>query len=134
MVPADREKTAADAKAFAMIPGVTATVVGPIPAKDGKAVKTIVPIVVGASGWDSVAAVAERIRALASTGAPGLIVHITGPGGIAADSAASFKGIDTTLLLFTVGVVVVILLVTYRSPTLWLLPVLTAGMALTTAQ
>src|SRR5439155_21211145 len=59
---------------------------------------------------------------------------ITGPGGIAADSAASFKGVDTTLLLFTVGVVVLILLVTYRSPTLWLLPVLTAGMALTTAQ
>jgi RND superfamily putative drug exporter len=43
-------------------------------------------------------------------------------------------GIDSTLLYATLGVVVVLLLLTYRSPVLWLLPVTSAGMALTAAQ
>ena len=34
----------------------------------------------------------------------------------------------------TLAVVIVLLLVTYRSPVLWLLPVISAGVALTTAQ
>ena len=45
-----------------------------------------------------------------------------------------FKGIDSTLLYATLAVVIVILLITYRSPVLWLLPVLSAGVALITAQ
>ena len=61
-------------------------------------------------------------------------VYVTGPAGIAADSAEAFEGIDSTLLFATVGVVVIILLLTYRSPTLWLLPVISAGVALTVAQ
>src|SRR5690606_23594356 len=46
----------------------------------------------------------------------------------------AFEGIDSTLLLGTVIVVVLILLFTYRSPALWLLPVISAGVALTCAQ
>jgi len=52
----------------------------------------------------------------------------------AADQVKVFKGIDTTLLYATLAVVVVLLLLTYRSPVLWLLPVLSAGVALTVAQ
>ena len=51
---------------------------------------------------------------------------LTGPAGIAADSAEAFEGIDGTLLYTTLVVVIVILLLTYRSPVLWLLPVITA--------
>ncbi|HVI38601.1 MAG TPA: MMPL family transporter, partial [Gaiellales bacterium] len=54
--------------------------------------------------------------------------------GQAADSAEVFAGIDGKLLFSTVIVVIVILLLTYRSPILWLLPVISAGVALTTAQ
>ena len=61
-------------------------------------------------------------------------MYVTGPVGQAADSAEAFEGIDGTLLLATLGVVIVILLITYRSPMLWLLPVLSAGVALTVAQ
>jgi RND superfamily putative drug exporter len=45
-----------------------------------------------------------------------------------------FKSIDGTLLYTTLAVVVVILLLTYRSPVLWLLPVVSAGVALFAAQ
>jgi RND superfamily putative drug exporter len=45
-----------------------------------------------------------------------------------------FKGIDSTLLFSAVAVVIVILLITYRSPVLWLLPVVSSGVALITAQ
>ena len=45
-----------------------------------------------------------------------------------------FKGISGTLLYSAVAVVIVILLITYRSPVLWLLPVISSGVALIIAQ
>lgn len=53
--------------------------------------------------------------------------HITGPLGNAADNATVFKGISSTLLYAALAVVIVILLITYRSPVLWLLPVISSG-------
>jgi hypothetical protein len=61
-------------------------------------------------------------------------VHIAGPLGNAADSSEAFAGIDTTLLYAALAVVIVLLLITYRSPILWLLPVISAGLALVTSQ
>jgi RND superfamily putative drug exporter len=131
---ADQSKVAADATAFADVKGVTGKVVGPIPAADGKALQVLVPIEVGSGGWDSLGGVVDQIRKITDSGGAGLTAHITGPAGVAADSAESFKGIDGTLLYTTLAVVVVILLATYRSPVLWLFPVLSAGVALTSAQ
>lgn len=48
-------------------------------------------------------------------------VFVTGPAGFATDLGAAFAGIDGLLLLVALGVVLVILLVVYRSP---ILPVL----------
>ncbi|HEV8277163.1 MAG TPA: MMPL family transporter [Streptosporangiaceae bacterium] len=45
-----------------------------------------------------------------------------------------FKGIDTTLLYATLAVIIVLLLLTYRSPILWLLPIISAWVSLTVAQ
>ena len=59
---------------------------------------------------------------------------MTGPLGNASDSENAFKGIDGTLLYSAIAVVVVILLLTYRSPFVWLLPVISAGIALTSAE
>ena len=59
---------------------------------------------------------------------------MTGPAASAADSVKIFKGIDSTLLYATLGVVIVLLLLTYRSPILWLLPIISAGVALTVAE
>ena len=59
---------------------------------------------------------------------------MTGPAASAADSVKIFKGIDSTLLYATLGVVIVLLLLTYRSPILWLLPILSAGVSLIAAE
>jgi RND superfamily putative drug exporter len=61
-------------------------------------------------------------------------VYVGGPAASAADELKIFKGIDSTLLFATLAVVVVLLLLTYRSPVLWLLPIMSAGVALAVAE
>ena len=82
---------------------------------------------------DDVAAQADRaaeIRETANENLPdGLTALLTGPEGFAVDVAAVFKGADFTLLLVTVVVVAVLLLITYRSPWLWLVPLTVVGLA-----
>ena len=62
-----------------------------------------------------------------------LTAYVTGPGGIFGDLFGAFGDIDSTLLLTTLGVVAVILIVVYRSPILWIIPLLSALFALSTA-
>ena len=132
---ADRAKAAADAKRFAQVNGVVpGQVTGPIFAQDGKAIETLVPVNLGSKGWNGASAAATSLRNIAQANAAGLSTHIAGPLGSAADSANSFKGIDGTLLLATLVVVIVLLLITYRSPVLWLFPVISAGIALVSAE
>ncbi|CAB4748363.1 unannotated protein [freshwater metagenome] len=61
----------------------------------------------------------------------GLTTHTTGFAGILADLFGAFGSIDSALLLTTAGVVALILIVVYRSPILWILPLMSAGLALT---
>jgi len=65
--------------------------------------------------------------------AAALGVYVTWPAAGAASQVKVLEGIDTTLLYATLGVMIVLLLA-YRSPVLWLLPILSAGAALTVAQ
>src|SRR5271165_4224929 len=135
VTPADKAKAAADAVKFAQVPGaIHGQVTGPIVSRDGKAIETIVPVNLGSKGWSAAGPAADSLRAIAVAGADGLTVHIAGPLGTAADSGNAFKGIDGTLLYAALAVVIIILLITYRSPVLWLLPVISAGVALTTSQ
>jgi putative drug exporter of the RND superfamily len=131
---ADRIKAAADARAFARLHGVHDRVTGPAPSADGKAIVTVAAADLGNRGWNGAATFVDAVRKIAANGSPGLSVHITGPAGNAADSGKAIKGIDGTLLYATLAVVIVLLLLTYRSPVLWLLPVLSAGVALITAE
>jgi putative drug exporter of the RND superfamily len=132
---ADRAKAVADAHRFAGVAGVVpGQVAGPVFATDGKAIEILVPVNLGAKGWNGASAAATNLRNIAQAGDAGLSVHIAGPLGSAADSANSFKGIDGILLAATLLVVIVLLLITYRSPALWLLPVISAGVALTSAE
>ena len=72
----------------------------------------------------------EDIRAIAAKGAPaGLTSYVTGPEGFQADLAGVFAGADFKLLISTVIVVALLLLITYRSPVLWLIPLLVVGTA-----
>jgi putative drug exporter of the RND superfamily len=99
---------------------------------DGEVAQTQVTFNFGPDGWNALPDAAEEVRDVAEI--DGVTVHLAGAGGQAADAAEAFEGIDSNLLLATLGVVVVILLFTYRSPVLWILPILCAGVSLFTAQ
>jgi len=134
LTAADRAKAAADARRFAGLPGVVpGQVAGPILSADGTAMQTVVPVNVGTQGWNGAIAPVGSMRAIAGAGAGGLATHVTGPLGYAADNAKVYQGLSSTLLYAALAVVIVILLITYRSPVLWLLPVICSGVALITA-
>jgi len=74
-----------------------------------------------------------RYYATQYAAANGFITHTTGLGGLFADLFDSFSGLDTSLLLVTGIVIALILIVVYRSPFLWILPLSSAIIALTLA-
>jgi putative drug exporter of the RND superfamily len=97
--------------------------------EDGKVAVVTVPL----EKSDETEVITDRVaelREIADDGAPaGIDVYVTGPEGFQADIAGVFAGADFTLLLSTVVVVAVLLLITYRSPVLWLIPLLVVGTA-----
>ncbi|MER7571880.1 MMPL family transporter [Streptomyces sp. NPDC126514] len=101
---------------------------------DPRAAQVYVPITMDEKGWEQISPAVDDIRAVTGEGGGGLAVHITGPGGTSADFAEAFEGIDSTLLLSAMTVVIVMLLITYRSPTLLVVPLLSVIAALLTAQ
>jgi putative drug exporter of the RND superfamily len=131
---ADLAKVSADTERFAGVKSVNGKVVGPIPSKDGKALEVIVPIKVGDTGWTELPSVVGDIRSIARANAGGLGVYVTGPAGYGAAFSDVFTGFDSTLLYITAAIVIAILLLTYRSPLLWILPVACVFVALTAAQ
>jgi putative drug exporter of the RND superfamily len=133
LTAADRAKVASDASRFPSVARIDGRVSGPSFSADGQAAVVTVPFDLGQNGWSRANTVVTKMKSIAGT-EPGLSVHITGPAGYASDSASAFKGIDSTLLFSALAVVIVILLLTYRSPILWLLPVISAGVALWTSQ
>jgi putative drug exporter of the RND superfamily len=136
VTPADQAKVTADVKRFAGVRDVTGEVLGPIPAEDGRALQVVVPIKVAeeGNGWEELTPRVEELRAISQADTGGLGVYVTGPAGYFADFANVFSGFDATLLYITAVIVVVILLITYRSPVLWMLPLTCVFVALTAAQ
>jgi len=109
-------------------PAGTATAPAMVSA-DGKAAIGVVPIGADLSGLalnDAVAA----LRTAVNTGLPaGLQAHVTGGPAFGADIANAFTGANVTLLAVTASVVALLLIATYRSPVLWLVPMLVIGFA-----
>jgi RND superfamily putative drug exporter len=131
---ADKAAVAQDAKTFAGFKLVKSDVIGPIEAKDGQALELLVPVDMGSNGWNELPALIDDMKAQASPKDSGLKMYVAGPAGVNADFAKAFAGIDGTLLFSALAVVIIILLLTYRSPLLWLLPVISTFFALTAAQ
>ncbi len=109
----------------------------PIPAADGKAILINLSLDSAIAGENInkepvLPMIIEFIREdlKKNFSSAGLQSHVTGPGGIFADLFDAFGSIDTTLLRTTLIVVAIILIVVYRSPVLWIIPLLTAGIAL----
>ncbi|GIN74094.1 membrane protein [Bacillus sp. J14TS2] len=59
----------------------------------------------------------------------GLHVRISGPVGIQTDAVSLFSNADFTLLMATVAIVLLLLIVLYRSPLLAIIPLITVGFA-----
>ena len=98
-------------------------------AEDGKAAVATVPLDAGLSGF----ALNDVVKALRESSADGLPadmrVEVTGGPAFGADIANSFSGANITLLAVTAAVVALLLIVTYRSPLLWLVPLAVIGFA-----
>ncbi|MEW2528071.1 MMPL family transporter [Streptomyces sp. NPDC047071] len=62
-------------------------------------------------------------------GGDGLSVDVGGPGALATDAGEVYQSLDGPLLYTTVAVVAVLLVLIYRSPFLWLVPLVVAGVA-----
>lgn len=116
-------------------------VISVIPAEDGKALLAIIPLDGNAISKllpndepvlpAAVEALREDIRPIAESN--GFTPYVTGPGGLLGDLFGAFGSLDSTLLLTTLAVVAVILIVVYRSPILWIIPLLSSLFALSTA-
>ncbi|MDX6741632.1 MMPL family transporter [Actinocorallia sp. A-T 12471] len=134
LTDADLAKAAADAVALASAEGVAGPVSEPIAAADGAALQLVVPVAMGADGYNKIADRIAGLREITGPGADGLDVKVAGPAGFDGDAAAAFSGVDGALLGATVLVVIVLLLFAYRSPVLWILPIFCAVTALTASQ
>ncbi|MEU7141658.1 MMPL family transporter [Nocardia sp. NPDC046473] len=96
---------------------------------DRKAATGRLPVEARLSGF----ALTDRINDLRDSvkaGQPaGLTIQVTGGPAFGGDIADSFAGANITLLAVTAAVVALLLIVTYRSPVLWLVPLLVVGSA-----
>ncbi|MEU1267320.1 MMPL family transporter [Streptomyces sp. NPDC005799] len=99
-----------------------------LPSRDGTTL--MYPVSSTRPGQDDKArdAFVDGVRGIAD-GGDGLSVRVGGPGALNTDMGKVFGSIDGTLLYATLGVVTVLLVLIYRSPVLWLVPLATAGVA-----
>jgi len=127
---ADRAKVQADRAAFA------ARAAGPvspaIASPDGKALLVTVPL---RNHPSTLPADAAQVRTRAQRGLPaGLTAQLAGQAGNALDASDAQKQTAKAALVITILVIALILLLTYRSPLLWLLPLLGVGAAFTVTE
>jgi len=91
---------------------------------DGNAAVLTIPIVAGGEEDVLIGAV-EDVRTLVRDDLPhGLEARVTGPAGFSADASKAFEGVNSTLLFATAGLVFALLVLIYRSPVFWFLPLL----------
>jgi RND superfamily putative drug exporter len=124
--PGDREAVESGRSALAERFGTDALpdIVG---SDDGTALMYALPLDRDAVA-DEAAATTDA-RALLADRPSGLDAHVTGPTALGADMDEVFDAVDATLLLATAVVVALLLIITYRSPLLWLVPLASVGVA-----
>ena len=97
--------------------------------EDRRAAVAVVPLQADLSGF----ALNDQVKALRAAAVEGLPAdvraEVTGGPAFGADIADSFSGANLTLLIVTAAVVALLLIITYRSPVLWLAPLLVIGFA-----
>jgi len=132
LTSADLTAAESQVSRFQGLDGVVGSVIGPQVSEDGEAAQTQVTFNFGQNGWQDMPDAVDELRDLAAI--DGVTIHMAGSGGQAADSAEAFSGLDLNLFLAAGAVVILVLLITYRSPLLWALPVFSAVVSLQVAQ
>jgi putative drug exporter of the RND superfamily len=136
LTSADKAKIASDAQAFRGISGVAGDQVRPPAYSDsGKVANVAVPLIgkrgsVSVDGDDLVKVEKNVLKTARQNAPPGLVIHSAGAGGLLVAFIDAFSGIDGALLIAAGIVVILILLVVYRSPVLWFFPLFSATLAL----
>ncbi len=109
----------------------------PVFSEDGASALLITPVTVedgsneaGQLLVDATGDIKDRIESLPA----GLDAKVTGPAGFSADAIKVFEAIDGTLLLVTASLVLVLLIIIYRSPIFWLIPFFSVILAEVTAR
>lgn len=99
-----------------------------VPSADGATL--MYPVATNEPGTDEEKrdAFVEDVREVAHSEG-GLTVEVGGTGALATDAAKVYDSLGGPLLYTTVGVVAVLLILIYRSPVLWLVPLAVAGIA-----
>ena len=106
----------------------------PTVSEDQQAAVLAMPITVGESNSDTATTIKAlradiKDQAKVDPGLAALDIQVTGGPAFGADIASSFDGADITLLAVTVGIVAILLIATYRSPVLWLVPLIVVAVA-----
>ncbi|MDX3311118.1 MMPL family transporter [Streptomyces sp. ME08-AFT2] len=99
-----------------------------VPSADGTTL--MYPVATNEPGTDEKKrdAFVEDVRAVAHSQG-GLTVEVGGTGALATDASKVYESLGGPLLYTTVAVVAVLLILIYRSPVLWLVPLAVAGIA-----
>ena len=101
---------------------------GPIISDDGEA--AVIQATLSLADEDAAADAVHDLRdAVAAHPIEGVSVQVTGGPAFGVDVASAFDGADFTLLVVTLGIVALLLIVTYRSPVLWMIPLVVVALA-----
>jgi len=122
--PSASSQTARCATSTSTIPGQPADYapfVGPVCSADGKAA-IVTAYIAGNGEGDRILDPVKDWRDSVSDPGGGLEVKITGGAGFSADAIEVFEGINGTLLLAALSLVIFLLIVIYRSPMFFLIP------------
>jgi putative drug exporter of the RND superfamily len=116
-------------------PPITKGTEGPIPSEDGEALLVVTQVQdTGGTGEDFLDSVKEIRRRGHALEGDGLQVEVTGAAGFGADAIEVFGDINGQLLAAAGGLVLILLILIYRSPIFWTIPFFTVLFAESSAR
>jgi RND superfamily putative drug exporter len=134
LTDADRKRVADDRASFVRDrPDVALAPQKPVFARNGNAALFVLPI--RATGdSDRFENGVQSVRDRVSGEKGGLVVKVTGAGGFSLDAIKVFGSINGTLLGVTAAIVLILLILIYRSPIFWMIPFFTVLLAESSAR